>query len=147
LTIIDRIRGIERACAGAILLTVAVAGLAAAQPALPSSGPPAAPVDCNAVSDPLARKACIDAQLQAARAENQSVLARCQQVVPAGLRDDFIASHASFEALLPARCNAQAAGYDDPGMSSFVRSRCQVAALTDNTHGMLAAHPECRAAN
>jgi hypothetical protein len=148
MTIIDRIRGIELACAGAILLAVAVAGSAVAQPAPPPSGPSASAADCNDLTDGLARSACVDSQLQAARAENQSVLARCQQIVPAALRDDFIASHASFQALLPARCNAQASSYDDdPSMSSFVRSRCEVAALTDNTHGMLAAHPECQTAN
>ena len=134
--------------ARALLKLQPYATLASQQPAPPQSGPPATAADCNNLSDGLARNACVDTQLQAARAENQSVLARCQQIVPAGLRDDFVASQTSFQALLPTRCNAQAAGYDDdPSMSSFVRSRCLVAALTDNTQGMLAAHPECQAAD
>ena len=55
-----------------------------------------------------------------------SVLARCQPLVPDGLRDDFAESQATFQSLLPTRCNAQAAGFDDKSMQTFIRSRCLV---------------------
>jgi len=47
----------------------------------------------------------------------------------------------------PLQRDAQAAGVDDKSMKTFVRSRCLVRALTDNTRGMLTAHPECQAPN
>jgi len=121
--------------------------VAQAQPSSPAAGSPAPPPGCDELSSPLQRNACIGAQLQAARAENQSVFARCQSLVPAGLRDDFADSQSSFQSLLPVRCDAQVASVDDKSMKTFVRSRCLVQALTDNTHGMLAAHPECQAPN
>jgi hypothetical protein len=116
-------------------------------PPAPAPGSPAPPPACDELSSPLQRNACIGAQLQAARAENQRVFARCQSLVVAGLRDDFVDSQSSFQSLLPVRCDAQVAGVDDKSMKTFVRSRCLVQALTDNTHGMLAAHPECQAPN
>jgi hypothetical protein len=115
--------------------------------ALPAGAQPGPPPDCDEHSNPAERNACIEARLQAARAENQSVRARCQGLVAPALRDDFVASHESFQSLLPVRCDSQATGVDDESMQTFVRSRCLVKALSDNTQGMLAAHPECRPPN
>lgn len=136
----------------AVLRTQPYATIVAQRPAQTPGAPvmpglAAPPPDCDSVTDPLQRNTCIGAQLQAARAENQNVLARCQQLVPAGLRDDFVDSQATFQSLLPTRCNAQAAGFDDKNTQTFIRSRCLVTALSDNTRGMLTAHPECRTAN
>ena len=86
-------------------------------------------------------------RLQAAQAEHQRALERCQDLVPPGLRDDLVQDQASFTALLSTRCDAQAAGVDGEALKTFVRSRCLVKALTDNTRGMLAAHPECASGN
>lgn len=136
----------------AVLRTQPYATIAAQRPA-PTPGTPATPglaappPDCDSVTDPLQRNTCIGAQLQAARSENQNLLARCQQLVPPALRGDFVDSQATFQSLLPTRCNAQAAGYDDKHTQTFIRSRCLVRALTDNTRGISTAHPECRAAN
>jgi len=115
-----------------------------ASPAAAQQGPP--PL-CDELSNPQQRNACISARLEAARADHQSVLARCQELVAPGLRDDFLDSESSFQALLPVRCDAQAAGVDDQSTKTFVRSRCLVEALTDNTLGMLTAHPECQTPN
>jgi hypothetical protein len=65
-------------------------------------------------------------------------------VIP-DLRDDLLAAESSFEALLPGRCDAQADAADDESLQNFERSRCLIVALTDNTRGMLDAHPECAA--
>jgi hypothetical protein len=122
-------------------------GVTQSPPPAPAPGSLAPPPACDELSSALQRNACIGAQLQAARAENQSVFARCQSFVPPGLRDDFVDSQSSFQSLLPVRCDAQAAGVDEKSMKTFVRSRCLVQALTDNTRAMLTAHPECRAVN
>ncbi len=119
--------------------------VAQASPSVPPPGPPSPSFECDDLASALERNACIGTRLQAARAENQGVLARCRDLVPEALRDDFIDSQTSFQILLPVRCDAQATGMDDKTLKSFVRSRCLVQALTDNTRGMLAAHPECRA--
>jgi hypothetical protein len=136
----------------AVLRTQPYATLAAQRPPPPppsgaAPSAPALPPDCNALSDPLQRNNCIGAQLQAARAENRSVLARCQPLVPEGMRDDFADSQATFQSLLPARCNAQAAEFPEKRDQTFIRSRCLVQALDDNTRGILTAHPECQASN
>jgi hypothetical protein len=133
----------------AVLQAEPYASIAAAlsPPPPPASGPPAPPPPCDELWSPLQRNTCIGARLHAARAENQSALARCQQLVAPGIRDDFVDSQSSFQVLLPVRCDAQAAGVDDKSMKTFVRSRCLVQALTDNTRGMLTAHPECQAPN
>ena len=102
---------------------------------------------CDDLSNPDEQNACIGVRLQAAQADHQRALERCQELVPPGLRDDLVQDQASFTALLPVRCDAQAAGVDDPAQKTFVRSRCLVRALTDNTRGMLAAHPECANGN
>ena len=102
---------------------------------------------CDELSSPAERNACIDVRLQAARNDHQRVLERCRSLVAPGLLDDLNQDEASFTALLPTRCDAQAAGQDDEGLATFVHSRCLVQALTDNTRGMLAAHPECAAPN
>ena len=102
---------------------------------------------CDDLSNPAERNACIGVRLQAARADHQRALERCRDLVPPGLRDDLVQDEASFAALLPTRCDAQAAGVDDPGLKTFVRSRCLAKALEGNTRGMLAAHPECAAPN
>ena len=102
-------------------------------------------LQCDDLSDPAERNACIGVRLQAAQADHQRALERCRDLVPPGLRDDLVQGEASFAALLPARCDARAAGVDDPGLKTFVRSRCLAQALADNTRGMLAAHPECTA--
>ncbi len=116
-------------------------------PSLPGAPPPSGPADpqlrCDDLTDPAERGACIDQRLQAARADHQRALERCQGRVPPGLSDDLAHDEASFTALLPARCDAEAAGALDQDSRTFVRSRCLVQALEDNTRGMLAAHPEC----
>ena len=84
-------------------------------------------------------------RLQAAQASHQQALEACQKRVPPGLRDDLAQGEASFKALLPARCDAQAESVGDQDSKTFVRSRCLVEALEGNTRGMLAAHPECAA--
>ena len=120
---------------------------------LPGPPPPSPPppglsdpqLQCDDLSDPAERNACIGVRLQAAQADHQRALERCRDLVPPGLRDDLVQGEASFAALLPARCDARAAGVDDPGLKTFVRSRCLAQALADNTRGMLAAHPECTA--
>jgi hypothetical protein len=84
-------------------------------------------------------------RLEAAQAEHQQALERCQKRVPPGLQDDLAQAQASFKALLPVSCDAQAAGVDDQDSKTFIRSRCQVQALEDNIRGMLDAHPECAA--
>ena len=104
-------------------------------------------VNCVELSNPAERNACIGVRLQAAKDEHQHAFERCRDLVPPGLRDDLVGAEASFKALLPTRCDAQAAGQDDAGLASFVHSRCLVNALTDNTRGMLAAHPECASGN
>ena len=135
--------------ARAVLQTEPYASFAAAQSPPPATAPdpPVPPPACDQLSSPLPRNACIGARLQAARTENQSVFARCQALVAPGLRDDFVDSQSSFQSLLPVRCDAQAAGVDEKNMKAFVRSRCLVQALTDNTRGILTAHPECQAPN
>jgi hypothetical protein len=121
--------------------------------AAPPPPPPLPPgladpqLNCVDLTDPTERNACIEVQLKAAQADHQRALERCKQLVPAGLRDDLEQDEASFAALLPTRCGAQAAGQDDAGLATFIHSRCLVRALTDNTRGMLAAHPECAAPN
>lgn len=120
-----------------------------APPPPPPAGapPPPPPPDCDELASPAARNACIGTRLQQARAENQATFARCQPLVPAGLRDDFADSQSTFRSLLPIRCNAQASGSEDKNLATFLRSRCMVDALNENTRGMLAAHPECKAAD
>jgi len=120
-------------------------------PSLPGAPPPPPPppgladpqLRCDDLSDPAERNTCIGVRLQSARADHQRALERCRDLVPPGLRDDLVQDEASFAALLPARCDAEAAGLDDPALKTFVRSRCLAQALADNTRGMLAAHPEC----
>jgi hypothetical protein len=121
------------------------ASLAGPAPPPPPPGLADPQLNCVELSSPAERNACIGARLQAARAEHQRVFERCRDLVPPGLRDDLVQDEASFTALLPARCGAQAAGQDDEGLAAFERSRCLEQALTDNTRGMLAAHPECAA--
>jgi hypothetical protein len=133
----------------AVLVTAALAGavgLAAAQPQTPPEA--AAPqLQCDELSDPSERSACMATRLQDAQASHQQALEACQKRLPPGLRDDLAQAQASFRSLLPVRCDAQAAGVDDQDSKTFIRSRCQVQALEDNTRGMLAAHPECAAPN
>jgi len=116
---------------------------------LPAPPPPltpsAAPPQCQDLTNAIERNLCIGAQLQSARADHQRAFDRCKGLVIPGLRDDLLAAEASFEALLPGRCDAAADGADDKSLRNFSRSRCLVAALTDNTRGMLDAHPECAA--
>jgi hypothetical protein len=102
-------------------------------------------LQCDELSDPSERSACMATRLQAAQASHQQALEACQKRVPPGLRDDLAQAEATFKAILPVRCDAQAAGMDDQDSKTFIRSRCQVVALEDNTRGMLAAHPECAA--
>jgi hypothetical protein len=122
-------------------------------PSLPGAPPPppTGPADpqlrCDDLTDPAERDACIELRLRAARAKHQRALARCRGRVAPGLRDDLAHDEASFKALLPARCDAEAAGAPDQDSRAFVRSRCLVQALEDNTRGMLAAHPECAEPN
>jgi hypothetical protein len=115
----------------------------------PPPPPPAAVVQpslqCDDLSDPSERSACMATRLQAAQASHQQALEACQKRVSPGLRDDLAQAEATFKAILPVRCDAQAAGPDDQDSKAFIRSRCQVQALEDNTRGMLAAHPECAA--
>ena len=116
---------------------------------LPSAPPPpevvAPQFECDDLSSPSERGACMATRLQAAQASHQQALEACQKRVPPGLRDDLAQAEATFKAILPVRCDAQAAGPDDQDSKTFIRSRCQVVALEDNTRGMLAAHPECAA--
>ena len=127
------------------------------QPYASLAGPPPPPapppgladpqLNCVDLSSPAEQNACIGVRLQAAQDEHRRVFERCRDRVPPGLRDDLVDAEASFKALLPTRCGAQAAGQDDADLASFVHSRCLVKALTENTRGMLAAHPECTAGN
>jgi len=112
-------------------------------PPPPPSGPADPQLRCDDLSDPVERGACIEERLRAARADHQAALERCRARVAPGLRDDLAHSEASFAALLPARCDAEAAGALDQDSKAFVRSRCAAQALEENTRGMLAAHPEC----
>jgi hypothetical protein len=102
-------------------------------------------LQCDELSNPSERSACMATRLEAAQASHQRALETCQKRVAPGLRDDLAQGEASFKALLPVRCDAQAAGVSDQDSKTFVRSRCLVQALEDNTRGMLAAHPECAA--
>lgn len=117
----------------------------------PPPPPPTGPADpqlrCDDLTDPAERGACIELRLRAARADHQRALERCRARVAPGLRDDLAHDEASFAALLPARCDAEAAGALDQDSKAFVRSRCLMQALEDNTRGMLAAHPECAEPN
>jgi hypothetical protein len=121
---------------------------------LPGAPPPTLPpgvadpqVQCEDLASPAEQNACIGVRLRAAQAENQRAFDRCRELVPPGLRDDLVSDQASFSKLLPMRCEAEGAGAADPDLADFVRSRCTVKALTENTSGMLAAHPECAAPN
>lgn len=121
--------------------------LAASQQAAPSQPLlQAPPLDCDALSTAQDRGACIGVQLDAARTGHRDALERCKRRVPPALLDDLVEDEASFQTLLSVRCGAQAAGYaGDASVAGFVRSRCLVQALQDNTRGMLAAHPACAA--
>jgi hypothetical protein len=114
---------------------------------LPPSPPRAVEpqLQCDELSNPSERSACMATRLQAAQASHQRVFEACLKRVPPGLRGDLAQAEASFKAILPVRCDAQAAGSDDQDSRTFIRSRCQVMALEDNTRGMLVAHPECAA--
>jgi hypothetical protein len=90
-------------------------------------------------------RAGTDRPLRTLIGEPRSRLERCKGLVIPGLRDDLLAAESSFEALLPGRCDAEAEGADDKSLQNFSRSRCLIAALSDNTRGMLDAHPECAA--
>lgn len=120
-------------------------------PAVPPPGPPpspsAAPPRCEDLTHPIERNLCIGAQLQSARTDHERAFERCKDLVIPDLRDDLLAAESSFRALLPGRCDAQADGSDEKSLQTFVRSRCLVEALADDTRGMLAAHPECAAPN
>src|SRR5262245_53000802 len=111
----------------------------------PPTGVTQPQLQCDELSDPSERSTCMATRLQAAQASHQQALEACQKRVAPGLQDDLAQGEASFKALLPVRCDAQAAGVSDQDSKTFIRSRCQVQALEDNTHGMLAAHPECAA--
>lgn len=116
-------------------------------PSPPPSGPADPQLRCDDLTDPAERGACIEQRLRAVRADHQRALERCPALVPPGLRDDLAHDEASFTALLPARCDAEAAGALDQDSKAFIRSRCLAQALEDNTRGMLAAHPECAEPN
>ena len=111
----------------------------------PPTAIPQPTLQCDELSDPSERSACMATRLQAAQASHRQALEACQKRVPPGLRDDLAQAEATFKAILPVRCDAQAAGVEDQDSKTFIRSRCQVQALDDNTQGMLAAHPECAA--
>jgi hypothetical protein len=129
----------------AVLATEPYKSLPKVKPLGPPPPPPGAPpLQCVDLPRPIDRNACIGMQLQAARADHKRAFERCQAVVIADLRDQFAAAESTFQALLPARCDAQAAEPgDDKSLRTFVRSRCLIQALDDNTRGMLAANPEC----
>jgi hypothetical protein len=107
----------------------------------PSTSPPT--IGCDDVWQPLEKTACIGSQLQAARAYQKNAFEACKAQVAPALRDDLVAEEASFQATLPARCDAQAADAGNAGEQAFARSHCLVVALTDNANAMLQAHPEC----
>ena len=115
-------------------------------PAPPPPRTPSAPQpQCDELTNAIERNLCIGAQLQTARTDHQRAFDRCKGLVIADLRPDLLAAESSFEALLPGRCDAQAEGADDKSLQNFSRSRCLIAALSDNTRGMQGAHPECAA--
>jgi hypothetical protein len=111
----------------------------------PAPTPSAAPPQCDELTNAIERNLCIGAQLQAARADHARAFERCKALVIPDLRDDLLAAESSFNALLPGRCDAQADQPDEQKLQTFNRSRCLIAALNDNTRGMLDAHPECAA--
>jgi hypothetical protein len=131
--------------ARAVLEDEAYRSLPDAAPATRSSATVAPAPDCDGLNAPSDRNACIDARLQAARVDHQRAFARCSALVVPLMRDDLRSEESTFQALLPERCDAQAADYDDPSQQTFIRSRCLVEALTERTRGMLEAHPECAA--
>lgn len=116
---------------------------------IPVPPPPPTPTapqpQCEELTNAIERNLCIGTQLQTARAEHKRAFERCKELVIPDLRDDLLAAESSFEALLSGRCDAQADAADDKSLRNFSRSRCLIEALTDNTRGMLDAHPECAA--
>ena len=115
-------------------------------PAPPPPPTPSAPQpQCDELTNAIERNLCVGAQLRTARADHQHAFDRCKALVIPDLRDDLLAAESSFDTLLPGRCDAQADQPDEQNLRTFNRSRCLIAALNDNTRGMLDAHPECAA--
>ncbi len=114
--------------------------------ALPGSSMQRAPAQltCVELSRQIERNSCIGMQLQEARTAHQLALDRCKGLVAEPMRAQLAAEESSFQAALPARCDALA---DEDGadrsLQAFNRSRCLAKTLVERDQGMFEAHPEC----